>query len=65
MISIKDLHAWYGPVEALKGLDIDIRKGKITCLIGNNGAGKTTLIRAYLKTQTSYKKCTKSKNAVE
>lgn len=46
MISIKDLHAWYGPVEALKGLDIDIRKGKITCLIGNNGAGKTTLINS-------------------
>lgn len=46
MISVKDLHAWYGPVEALKGLDIDIRKGKITCLIGNNGAGKTTLINS-------------------
>ena len=40
MIKIRDLHAYYGPIEALKGIDMVIEKGKITCLIGSNGAGK-------------------------
>ena len=45
MIKIRDLHAYYGPIEALKGIDMVIEKGKITCLIGSNGAGKSTLMR--------------------
>jgi len=44
MLKIKNLHAYYGPVEALKGIDLDVESGKITCLIGSNGAGKTTLL---------------------
>lgn len=46
MIKIKDLHAWYGSIEALKGIDLEVAKGKITCLIGSNGAGKSTLMNA-------------------
>ncbi len=46
MIEIKDLHAYYGPIEALKGLNISVREGKITCLIGSNGAGKSTLLKS-------------------
>ncbi len=46
MLKIKDLHAYYGPIEALKGIDLTVEKGKITCLIGSNGAGKTTLLKA-------------------
>ena len=46
MIEIKKLHAYYGYVEALKGIDISVRKGAITCLVGSNGAGKTTLLNA-------------------
>ncbi len=46
MLSIKDLHAYYGPIEALKGIDLTVEKGTITCLIGSNGAGKTTLLKA-------------------
>lgn len=46
MIRIKNLHAYYGAVEALKGVDIDIPSDKITCLIGANGAGKTTLLKS-------------------
>lgn len=46
MIKIHDLHAYYGTIEALKGIDLEIVKGKITCLIGSNGAGKTTLLKS-------------------
>lgn len=46
MIKIQDLHAYYGTIEALKGIDLQIFKGKITCLIGSNGAGKSTLLKS-------------------
>lgn len=45
MLKIKDLHAYYGSIEALKGLNIEVRDG-ITCLIGSNGAGKSTLLKS-------------------
>lgn len=46
MIEIKNLHAYYGPLEALKGIDLIIRDGLITSIIGSNGAGKTTLLKS-------------------
>ncbi len=46
MIKIRDLHAYYGPIEALKGVDIEIKQQKITALIGSNGAGKSSLLKA-------------------
>jgi len=46
MIQAKDLHAFYGPIEALKGIDLQVRKGSITAMIGSNGAGKTTLLKS-------------------
>ncbi|MDD5954744.1 MAG: ABC transporter ATP-binding protein [Firmicutes bacterium] len=46
MLKIKDLHAYYGPIEALKGIDLKVKEGEIACLIGSNGAGKTTLLNA-------------------
>ena len=46
MIHIHDLHAYYGTIEALKGIDVHHLKGKITCLIGSNGAGKSTLLKS-------------------
>ena len=42
MLKITDLHAYYGPIEALKGVSLEVGTGKIVCLIGSNGAGKTT-----------------------
>jgi len=35
----------YGPTQALKGVDFDIRRGAVTALFGENGAGKSTLMR--------------------
>ena len=46
MIKISNLHAYYGTIEALKGINMEIRKGQITCLIGSNGAGKSTLLKS-------------------
>lgn len=46
MLKTQDLHAYYGPIEALKGIDFTVKEGQIACLIGSNGAGKTTLLNA-------------------
>src|SRR6186997_2527116 len=45
IIQIEDLKkAYANGVEALKGVDLDIRRGEIFALLGPNGAGKTTMI---------------------
>lgn len=46
MLKIENLHAYYGAIEALKGISLKVDDGKIVCLIGANGAGKTTLLNA-------------------
>ncbi len=40
------LKAFYGPIEALHGLDFEVEEGGVTALLGANGAGKTTVLRA-------------------
>ncbi|MGF6759157.1 ABC transporter ATP-binding protein [Paraburkholderia sp. GAS42] len=45
MIDIKDLHASYGQLSALKGIDLRVRAGEITFVVGPNGAGKSTLLK--------------------
>jgi branched-chain amino acid transport system ATP-binding protein len=44
MLKLTDVHTFYGPIEALKGIDIEVQQGEIVCLIGNNGAGKSTIL---------------------
>src|SRR4051794_20759760 len=44
LLAIRSLHAAYGKIEALKGVDIEINSGEIVSLIGANGAGKSTLM---------------------
>ncbi|MCH8844500.1 MAG: ABC transporter ATP-binding protein [SAR324 cluster bacterium] len=44
MLSVQDLHAGYGPIKALRGIDLTVGQGEIVSLIGSNGAGKTTLL---------------------
>jgi branched-chain amino acid transport system ATP-binding protein len=44
MLSIEGVSTSYGHIQALHGVDIEVRKGEIVTLIGANGAGKTTLL---------------------
>jgi branched-chain amino acid transport system ATP-binding protein len=46
ILELKGLCAGYGEIQVLWGIDLDVRHGEITALIGSNGAGKTTLMRA-------------------
>ncbi|WP_458759688.1 ABC transporter ATP-binding protein [Afipia sp. TerB] len=46
MLKISDLRAYYGQVQALHGLDLSLKEGTVTTLLGANGAGKTTTLRA-------------------
>jgi len=44
LLRLRDIHTFYGPIEALKGIDIEVNKGEIVSLIGSNGAGKSTTL---------------------
>ena len=44
-LRISGLNAGYGDVQVLWGIDLEVPRGAISCLIGSNGAGKTTLMR--------------------
>jgi branched-chain amino acid transport system ATP-binding protein len=43
MLEIRQLHAGYGAVEILRGIDLDVGKGEIVAVLGSNGVGKSTL----------------------
>ena len=45
LLSVAGVHTFYGSIEALRGVDVEIRPGEIVTLIGANGAGKSTLLR--------------------
>ncbi len=44
MLSVRDVETFYGAIQALHGVDLDVAKGEIVTLIGANGAGKSTLL---------------------
>jgi branched-chain amino acid transport system ATP-binding protein len=44
MLTVRGVQTFYGKIQALKGVDIDIKRGQIVTLIGSNGAGKSTLM---------------------
>lgn len=45
VLEVRNLEAFYGPVMALRGVNIEVPEGKIVTILGANGAGKTTLMK--------------------
>ncbi|MGQ0432548.1 MAG: ABC transporter ATP-binding protein [Microthrixaceae bacterium] len=46
VLEVRGLHAGYGPVEVLHGIDLSVATGEVVVVLGANGAGKTTMMRA-------------------
>jgi branched-chain amino acid transport system ATP-binding protein len=46
LLEVRDMHTYYGNIEALKGISLDVEEGEIVTLIGSNGAGKSTTLRS-------------------
>lgn len=55
IIELRDITKSYGSFDALRGVNLSVRAGEVTCVLGDNGAGKSTLIKilAGLHAQTS------------
>jgi branched-chain amino acid transport system ATP-binding protein len=51
LLKVKGLQVAYGGIQAVKGVDFEVREGELVSLIGSNGAGKTTTMKAITGTQ--------------
>ena len=45
MLKVDGIESWYGAIQALKGVTLDVKEGEIVALLGANGAGKSTTIK--------------------
>ena len=45
IVEITGLHKAFGPLEVLKGIDLQVERGQVVCIIGPSGSGKSTLLR--------------------
>jgi branched-chain amino acid transport system ATP-binding protein len=48
LLTVKDLHAWYGESHILHGVEFDVCEGEVVTLLGRNGAGKTTTLKSIM-----------------
>jgi branched-chain amino acid transport system ATP-binding protein len=46
LLEVEDIHTYYGNIEALKGISLEVQEGEVVTLIGSNGAGKSTTLRS-------------------
>jgi len=46
VLHVEAIHTYYGTIQALKGVSLEVREGEIVTLLGSNGAGKTTTLRS-------------------
>ena len=49
LLSVRGLRVAYGGIQAVKGIDLEVRRGELVALIGANGAGKTTTLKALMR----------------
>ena len=45
MLKVQGIETWYGAIQALKGVSLEVQHGEIVALLGANGAGKSTTIK--------------------
>ena len=45
MLNVVEIETWYGAIQALKGISLDVNQGEIVALLGANGAGKSTTLK--------------------
>lgn len=48
LLNLKSIEAFYGATQVLFGIDIEVRRGKIVCLLGGNASGKSTMFKVIL-----------------
>jgi len=48
LLTVRDLHAWYGESHVLHGVTFDVQAGEVVTLLGRNGAGKTTTLKSIM-----------------
>ncbi len=48
MLQIRDIHTFYGPIQGLFGLSLEVQEGQMVALLGRNGMGKTTTVRSIM-----------------
>ncbi len=46
ILELKNIETYYGPIQALRGISLDVKQGEIVTLIGSNGAGKSTTLKS-------------------
>ena len=45
MIRLENVHKWFGSLEVLRGIDLEVTRGEVVVVIGPSGSGKSTLLR--------------------
>ena len=45
ILTLRNIETYYGPILAIKGISLDVQRGKIVTILGANGAGKTTILK--------------------
>jgi branched-chain amino acid transport system ATP-binding protein len=53
LLDVRSLHAGYGAIEVLRGVDLEVRAGELVAVLGPNGAGKSTLLRTISRYKTA------------
>src|SRR2546422_10861390 len=55
LVRVQNLHKYFGPLEVLKGINLDVMPGEVVVLFGRSGSGKSTLLRCinFLEDPTS------------